>query len=89
MNFNANIFTFWKIISFELLKSSTPIRSASIGGWLLFWCSLETQNQAMLQISYYIISRLFVLITINNHLIAINSCIDFEWLFLTDINRYQ
>ena len=87
MNFNANIFTFWKTISFELLKSSTPIRSASIGGWLLFWCSLETQNQAMLQTSNYIISKLFVLITINNHLIAINSCNDFDLLFLTDIDR--
>ena len=77
--FNDNIFTFWKTIGFELLKSSTPIRSASIGGWLLFWYSFEAQNQAMLQISYYIISRLFVLITINNHLIAINRCIDFDF----------
>ena len=87
MHFNANIFTFRKVISFELLKSLTPIRSASIGGWLSFWCSFETQNQAMLQISNYIISKLFVFITINNQLIAINSCIDFNWLFLTDIDR--
>jgi hypothetical protein len=35
MHFNANIFTFRKVISFELLKSLTPIRSASIGGLIV------------------------------------------------------